>query len=252
MSKIALSSNNSGSATFTIASLGTNTNQMLTLPDASGTINVSGLANEVPAGSNTAPAIYSTGDNNTGLFFPAADTVAVTTGGIERMRIDASGNLLVGTTTSAQTLSTNNVLTLKAPGIANVWGVGPTSSFGSFYVSTSGTGVSLAGGSTSWGTVSDERQKDIIEPIADAVAKVLSLRSVIGKYKTDSDGTRRSFLIAQDVQAALPEAIDVGEDEANTLSVKYTEIIPLLVAAIKEQQALIADLTARVAELEAK
>jgi hypothetical protein len=158
--------------------------------------------------------------------------------------IDSSGNLLVGTTTPAQTISTNNVLTLKAPGVAAVWGVGPTSSFGSFYVSTSGTGVSLASGATSWGTVSDERQKDIIEPIADAVSKVLSLRSVIGKYKADADGTRRSFLIAQDVQAALPEAIDVGEDEANTLSVKYTEVIPLLVAAIKE-------LTARIAALEA-
>jgi hypothetical protein len=164
--------------------------------------------------------------------------------GTQAMTLDASGNLLVGTTTPAQTVSTNNVLTLKAPGVANIWGVGPTSSFGSFYVSTSGTGVSLASGATSWGTVSDERQKDIIEPIADAVSKVLSLRSVIGKYKADADGTRRSFLIAQDVQAALPEAIDVGEDEANTLSVKYTEVIPLLVAAIKE-------LTARIAALEA-
>ena len=163
----------------------------------------------------------------------------------QAMTLDASGNLLVGTTTPAQTISTNNVLTLKGKDPANVWGVGPTSSFGNFYISTSGTGVSLAGGATSWGTVSDERQKDIIEPIADAVAKVLSLRSVIGRYKTDADGTRRSFLIAQDVQAALPEAIDVGEDEANTLSVKYTEVIPLLVAAIKE-------LTARVAQLEAQ
>jgi hypothetical protein len=124
--------------------------------------------------------------------------------------------------------------------------VGPTSSFGSFYVSTSGTGVSLASGATSWGTVSDERQKDIIEPIADAVSKVLSLRSVIGKYKADADGTRRSFLIAQDVQAALPEAIDVGEDEANTLSVKYTEVIPLLVAAIKELKAEVDSLKAQL------
>ena len=104
MSKIALSSNNSGNGTFTIASLGTNTDRTLTLPDATGTINVSGLANEVPAGSNTAPAIYSTGDNNTGLFFPAADTVAVTTGGTERMRIDSTGYVGINTATPAVAL----------------------------------------------------------------------------------------------------------------------------------------------------
>jgi hypothetical protein len=155
----------------------------------------------------------------------------------ERMRIDGEGNLLVGVTTPAQTISTNNALTLKAPGQAAVWGVGPTSSFGTFYISNVGTGVGLSQGSTSWGTVSDERLKDIIEPITNAAGKVSTLRAVIGKYKTDEAGTRRSFLIAQDVQSVLPEAIDVGEDEAQTLSVKYTETIPLLVAAIKELKA---------------
>ena len=85
--------------------------------------------------------------------------------------------------------------------------------------------------------------KDIIEPIGNAVAKVGSLRSVIGKFKTDSEGTRRSFLIAQDVKSVLPEAVDVvGEN--NELGLRYTEVIPLLVAAIKE-------LTARVEALEA-
>jgi hypothetical protein len=155
----------------------------------------------------------------------------------QAMTLDASGNLLVGVTTPAQTISTPNVLTLKAPGVAAVWGVGPTTSFGTFYVSNAGIGVGLSQGATSWGTVSDERQKDIIEPITNAASKVASLRSVIGKYKADAEGKRRSFLIAQDVQAVLPEAIDVGEDEAQTLSVKYTEVIPLIVAAIQELKA---------------
>ena len=75
--------------------------------------------------------------------------------------------------------------------------------------------------------------KDIIEPISNAVAKVGSLRSVIGKFKTDDSSKRRSFLIAQDVQSVLPEAVDViGEN--NELGLRYTEVIPLLVAAIKE------------------
>jgi hypothetical protein len=50
------------------------------------------------AGSAASPSISVTGDTNTGLFFPAADTIGVATGGSERMRIDSSGNLGLGVT----------------------------------------------------------------------------------------------------------------------------------------------------------
>jgi len=116
-------------------------------------------------------------------------------------------------------------------------------------------GVSLTSGATSWASASDERLKDIIEPITDAANKVSQLRAVIGKYKTDEEGTRRPFLIAQDVQAVLPEAVTEGrnskDDETEYLQVAYTEVIPLLVAAIQEQQALITALTTRITALEA-
>jgi hypothetical protein len=102
-------------------------------------------------------------------------------------------------------------------------------------------GVYLANAATSWASLSDERTKDIIENITDAATKVLSLRAVIGKYKTDSEGTRRSFLIAQDVQAILPEAVDATNPDK--LGLQYSDVIPLLVASIKE-------LTQRVAALE--
>jgi uncharacterized protein YaiE (UPF0345 family) len=54
----------------------------------------------VAAGAGTAllPSITTTGDLNTGMWFPAADTIAFSEGGVEALRIDSSGNLLVGQT----------------------------------------------------------------------------------------------------------------------------------------------------------
>ena len=54
-----------------------------------------------PAGSASAPSITANGDTNTGIFFPAADTVGISTGGTERARVDSSGNLGLGVTPSA-------------------------------------------------------------------------------------------------------------------------------------------------------
>ena len=110
---------------------------------------------------------------------------------------------------------------------------------------TSNQGVSLAGNGTSWGSYSDERMKDIIEPVTNELDKINTLRTVIGKYKTDEDDRRRPFLIAQDVQAVLPEAVYDDKSEDKFLSLSYTDLIPLLVASIKE-------LTAKVTALENK
>jgi len=51
-------------------------------------------------GTAAAPAIVPTGDTNTGIFFPAADTIAFSEGGTEGMRIDSSGKVLIGTTSN--------------------------------------------------------------------------------------------------------------------------------------------------------
>jgi hypothetical protein len=55
-------------------------------------------------GSAALPSITNTGDTNTGIFFPAADTIAFSEGGVEAMRIDSSGNLGIGISSPAYKL----------------------------------------------------------------------------------------------------------------------------------------------------
>jgi hypothetical protein len=191
----------------------------------------------------------------------AGNTITFT----QAMTLDASGNLLVGTTSAGgnrlnvQTASGDCTVLIKSTAASTnaALTIDYVNTYGNINFSKSGTskwsigilndsastptfkvfndaaaGVYVTYGATSWTGTSDERLKDIIEPISNAVAKVGSLRSVIGKFKTDSEGTRRSFLIAQDVQSVLPEAVDASNPDR--LGVAYTDIIPLLVAAIKE------------------
>jgi hypothetical protein len=56
---------------------------------------------QLGAGTVSAPALSTTGDTNTGIFFPAADTIAFAEGGAEAMRINSSGAVLIGGTTQA-------------------------------------------------------------------------------------------------------------------------------------------------------
>jgi len=270
------------------------------------------------AGTAALPAITTSGDTNTGIFFPAADTIAFSEGGAEAMRIDSSGNVGIGTsspsvkfqvdhssdvaainasgggvTLKMSNSSANDVLLRMTNNSSNFWDIrnltsGSALTFGyngteSMRIDSSGNllsangaiyftsaqyrsnvassqlqfinnsaGVSLAVNGTSWGSLSDERDKEIIEPIADAVSKVASLRSVIGRYKVDDADKRRAFLIAQDVKAVLPEAVTELEDEQQTLILQYTEVIPLLVAAINELNAKVTALEEQVLNLGVK
>ena len=109
-------------------------------------------------------------------------------------------------------------------------------------------GVSLSSGGTSFVGASDEKLKTIIENITGALDNVAKLRTVIGRYEWDAEDKRRSFLIAQDVQAVLPEVVEKNPE--GNLMLDYNGVIPLLTAALKEAKTKIEALEARIKKLE--
>ena len=72
------------------------------IPNTAGAVSSANIANDVTInfadGSASTPSITNNGDTNTGIFFPAADTIAFAEGGVESMRIDSSGNVGINTT----------------------------------------------------------------------------------------------------------------------------------------------------------
>lgn len=95
------------------------------------TLEVSGQA-LFSDGSAGSPSITNTGDLNTGIFFPAADTYAISTGGTEALRVDSSQNVGIGTASPSHRLdvddATNRSLT-SAGAQFKIGGLG----FGGFF-----------------------------------------------------------------------------------------------------------------------
>lgn len=94
-------------------------------------------------------------------------------------------------------------------------------------IATTATQITCSGNITS---NSDERLKDNIVTIEDALQIVKNMRGV----KFDMNGDRNVGLIAQEVQKVLPEVVIEADDDMKTLSVAYANIVGVLVEAIKE------------------
>ena len=89
-------------------------------------------------------------------------------------------------------------------------------------------------------TNSDSRLKDNVEPITDALAIVEQINGVTYSLISDDKKIRHVGLIAQDVEAVMPEA--VLENENGIKSVAYGNLVGLLVEAIKELRAEVTEL----------
>jgi hypothetical protein len=92
------------------------------------------------AGSASTPSLFASGDTNTGIFFPAADTIAFSEGGAEAMRIDSSGGVGVNNTNPTQFATSGKVLNLTGTatnsGSANFFMSGSSTELGRGFAST--------------------------------------------------------------------------------------------------------------------
>jgi hypothetical protein len=193
------------------------------------------------------------------LRFGSSTTTDGVTGYSEKMRIDSSGNLLVGAT------STNYGEQLKIT-FPNTQGIHLNESTNSSSVNyqyfTKGStptnvGAIFYNGSVmAYQTTSDYRLKENIAPMTGALAKIAALKPVTYTWK-DNQRSGEGF-IAHELQENFPDAVsgikdDVDEDgNPKYQGMDASILIATLTAAIQEQQALITDLTARITALEAK
>jgi hypothetical protein len=224
------------------------------------------------------------GDTSADAMVAATNNVVFHTNnsGTERMRITSAGKVVIGGTTAgtywdgpltvtgtnmggkadggfvygAETLSGT---TFGGLGIGASYGAAGVGDFNLFlqanagkriYVQNRSAGVYLSDGGTSWTSNSDERIKKNLVPIEDAVNKVSQLRTVIGEYIDDELERKRPFLIAQDVDKVLPEAVDKTKEDV--WGIQYADVIPLLTAAIQELNAKVEAQATTIAELQAK
>jgi hypothetical protein len=124
--------------------------------------------------------------------------------------------------------------------IARMGYITTASAFQISFDSTS-AGVQLSSGATSWGTFSDERLKNVTGTYTNALSDIAQIQPVKFTWKSDTENKPQVGVIAQSVQVVVPEAIDsaTAEMDGNTeyLQVRYTELIPLMIASIQELKA---------------
>jgi uncharacterized protein YaiE (UPF0345 family) len=200
-------------------------------------------------------------DTNTGIAVGGNDVIQLSTGGSERARVDASGNLLVGKTTTTGAFNTVGI-ELRATGLvqSTVDSAKPLDLnrktttgeiIGFNYNGTAEGSVTITASGVTYNTTSDLRLKENIEPLV-ATDKLMAMNPVSYNWKADPDGPRSMGFIAQEMQEVMPEAVAVGDDEDAMMSMDYGRITPILVSALQDAHRKIEQLEQRIADMEAK
>jgi len=92
---------------------------------------------------------------------------------------------------------------------------------------------------------SDKRLKTDIEPITNALTKVMQMQGVYYKRNDVEDAREQVGVLAQDMEAVLPEVVLTADDDMQTKSVDYGKICSVLIEAIKELKNEIEELKAK-------
>jgi hypothetical protein len=203
-------------------------------------------------------------------YFNNGDYLLFATANSERMRIDSSGNVLVGTSsTTPRDFTSGTGTKLPTTGGPFEFATSDTNvSFFNFTGSASGSGnfinfrqqgvgrgsISTNGSTTAYNTSSDYRLKDNIVPITGALDKIALLKPV--SYTWKETGNDSQGFIAHELQSVVPDCVtgekDAVDEEGKPVyqGVDTSFLVATLTAAIQEQQTIINDLKARIETLE--
>jgi hypothetical protein len=181
------------------------------------------------------------------------------TSATECARINSSGNLLVGTTSSVAKLHVLANAAVVDPVTVSNSDSGSGSQFAIVFRRNTSTvvgSIQTTNVATSYVTSSDYRLKNSIAPMTGALEKVVALKPVT--YKWNADNSESQGFIAHELQEIVPDCVTGEKDAVDAdgnpqyQGIDTSFLVATLTAAIQEQQAIITSLTDRITALENK